>query len=42
MPGKKHTDASRRYERERLHEPQEAFDLVKQLSNRNFDETVEA
>ena len=42
MPGKKHTDASRRYDRERLHEPQEAFDLVKQLSNRNFDETVEA
>ena len=42
MPGKKYTDASRRYDRERLHEPQEAFDLVKQLSNRNFDETVEA
>jgi large subunit ribosomal protein L1 len=42
MAGKKHTDASRRYDRERLHEPQEAFDLVKQLSNRNFDETVEA
>jgi large subunit ribosomal protein L1 len=42
MPGKKHTDAMRRYDRERLHEPQEAFDLVKQLSNRNFDETVEA
>ena len=42
MAGKKHTDASRRFDRERLHEPQEAFDLVKQLSNRNFDETVEA
>ncbi len=42
MAGKKHTDAARRYDRERLHEPQEAFDLVKQLSNRNFDETVEA
>ena len=42
MAGKKHTDASRRYDRERLHEPQEAFDLVKQLSSRNFDETVEA
>ena len=26
---------------ERLHEPDEAFELVKQLSNRNFDETVE-
>jgi large subunit ribosomal protein L1 len=42
MPGKKHTDAARRYDREHLHEPQEAFDLVKQLSNRKFDETVEA
>ncbi len=42
MAGKKHTDASRRFDRERLHEPHEAFDLVKQLSNRNFDETVEA
>ena len=41
MPGKKYIDAARRYDRERLHEPQEAFDLVKQLSNRNFDETVE-
>lgn len=39
--GKKHVDASRRYDRQRLHEPQEAFELVKQLSNRNFDETVE-
>jgi large subunit ribosomal protein L1 len=42
MPGKKLIDAARRYDRNRLHEPQEAFDLVKQLSTRNFDETVEA
>jgi large subunit ribosomal protein L1 len=42
MPGKKLTDAGRRYDRSRMHEPQEAFELVKQLSNRNFDETVEA
>jgi large subunit ribosomal protein L1 len=42
MPGKKHTDAVRRYDRTRLHEPTEAFDLVKQLSTRKFDETVEA
>jgi large subunit ribosomal protein L1 len=42
MPGKKLTDAARRYDRTRLHEPQEAFELVKQLSSRNFDETVEA
>jgi large subunit ribosomal protein L1 len=42
MPGKKYVDATRRYDRERLHDPQEAFELVKQLSNRKFDETVEA
>jgi large subunit ribosomal protein L1 len=42
MPGKKYVDATRRYDRERLHEPQEAFELIKQLSNRKFDETVEA
>ena len=39
--GKKYVDASRRYDRQRLHEPQEAFELVKQLADRNFDETVE-
>jgi large subunit ribosomal protein L1 len=43
MPkGKKYTDASRRYDRTTLHEPTEAFELVKSLSNRKFDETVEA
>jgi large subunit ribosomal protein L1 len=42
MPGKKYVDATRRYDRERLHEPKEAFELIKQLSNRKFDETVEA
>lgn len=41
MPGKKYVDASRRYDKAALHEPQAAFDLVKSLSNRNFDETVE-
>ena len=39
--GKKYVDASRRFDKQRLHEPQEAFELVKQLSQRNFDETVE-
>src|SRR5215211_6848398 len=39
--GKKHTDAQQKYERERLHTPSEAFDLVKSLSNKKFDETVE-
>jgi large subunit ribosomal protein L1 len=43
MPkGKKYVDASRRYDKAAVYEPQQAFDLVKQLSNRKFDETVEA
>ena len=40
--GKKYVDATRRYDRQRLHSPAEAVDLVKSLSKRNFDETVEA
>jgi large subunit ribosomal protein L1 len=40
--GKKYVDATRRYERDRLYPPDEAFDLVKSLASRNFDETVEA
>ncbi len=40
--GKKLTDAARRYDRERLHEPAEALAIVKSVSTRNFDETVEA
>ena len=41
MPGKKYVDAQRRYDRDRLYAPTEAFDLVKSLANRKFDETVE-
>jgi large subunit ribosomal protein L1 len=40
--GKKYVDATRRYERDRVYPPEEAFDLVKSLASRNFDETVEA
>jgi len=40
--GKKYTDAVRRFDRERVYTPTEAFDLVKSLASRNFDETVEA
>jgi len=40
--GKKYVDASRRYDKQALHQPQEAFELVKSMSNRKFDETVEA
>jgi len=39
--GKKYVDASRRYDKAALHQPTEAFELVKQLANRKFDETVE-
>ena len=39
--GKKYTDASHRFERERLHSPTEAVDLVKSLAPASFDETVE-
>lgn len=39
--GKKYVDATRKYERELLYTPGEALDLVKTLSSRNFDETVE-
>jgi len=42
MPnGKKYLDATKRFDRERLHAPDEAIALVQTLSNRNFDETVE-
>jgi large subunit ribosomal protein L1 len=40
-PGKKYVDATRRYDKQTIHEPAQAFELVKQLSNRKFDETVE-
>jgi large subunit ribosomal protein L1 len=39
--GKKYVDASRRFDRDRLYPPAEAFELVKSLGSRNFDETVE-
>jgi large subunit ribosomal protein L1 len=39
--GKAYTDATSRYDREKLHAPDEAFTLVKTLATRKFDETVE-
>src|SRR5215471_9435078 len=39
--GKVLTDAQSRYDRERLYSPTEAFDLVKSLATRKFDESVE-
>ena len=39
--GKKYDDAAKKYDKTQLHEPAKAFELVKSLSNRNFDESVE-
>jgi large subunit ribosomal protein L1 len=39
--GKKYVDATRTFDRDRLYPPEEAFDLVRSLAKRNFDETVE-
>ena len=40
--GKKYADAGKRFDREQLHDPAEAIDLVKTLAPAKFDETVEA
>ena len=40
--GKKYIDAAKRFDRDRLYEPVEGLDLVRSLSRRAFDETVEA
>ncbi len=39
--GKKYVDATKRYDKQHLHQPAEAFDLIRTLAKRNFDETVE-
>jgi large subunit ribosomal protein L1 len=39
--GKKLTDALKRFDRQALHSPLEAIDLVKSLASAKFDETVE-
>jgi large subunit ribosomal protein L1 len=39
--GKKYVDAAKKYDKTELHEPAQAFELVKSLASRNFDETVE-
>ncbi|MDH3683967.1 MAG: 50S ribosomal protein L1 [Acidimicrobiia bacterium] len=39
--GKKYKDATRRYDREHLHGPTEAVDLVKSLASAKFDESID-
>ena len=42
MPsGKKYKDATRRYDREHLHGPGEAVELVKSLASAKFDESID-
>ena len=38
---KKYVDATRRYDRDNLHAPSEAIDLVKTLASAKFDESVD-
>jgi large subunit ribosomal protein L1 len=39
--GKAYDDATKRYDRDRLHSPVEALELVKSFAKKKFDETVE-
>jgi large subunit ribosomal protein L1 len=39
--GKRYVDASRRYDRQHLHSPAEAVELVKRVAPARFDETLE-
>jgi large subunit ribosomal protein L1 len=39
---KKYIDATRHFDRARIHTPVEAIELIRSLPKRNFDETVEA
>jgi large subunit ribosomal protein L1 len=41
MAGKRYQDATKRYDRARLHSPDEAISLVQSLSTAKFDESVE-
>ena len=41
MSGKKYSDATERFDRQKFHEPAEAVGLVKDLASANFDEAVD-
>jgi len=40
--GKKYADATKRFDRERFHNPVEAVDIVKSIATKSFDESVDA
>ncbi len=39
--GKRYSDATKRYDRDRLHAPSEAIELVKRLAGAKFDESID-
>jgi len=39
--GKAYTDAAKKFDREHLYSPAEAFDIIKSMGTKKFDETVE-
>ena len=41
MAGKKYNDATRRYDRAMMHDPEQGVELVKSLASAKFDESVE-
>ena len=41
MSGKKYAEATRRYDRQMMHEPSQAIDMVRTLAPAKFDETVD-
>ena len=41
MSGKKYADATRQYDRQRMHEPQQAIDMVRSCASAKFDESVD-
>ena len=41
MAGKKYNDATRRYDRSMMHDPEQGVELVKSLASAKFDESVE-
>ena len=41
MSGKKHTDASKTFDRDQVYTPTEALGIVKEMASAKFDETVE-